>query len=84
MLLLLQYSYHATVLSNIFLFHEFIKYFYFSEFLRTKFLDHDNSPDRSKYHFKTTATDTNLVRNVIDSVQTIVINMILKDLGLMT
>jgi len=51
-------------------------------FLRQKFLDHDNSPDRSCYDFSTTATDTNLVRNVIDSVQTIVINMILKDVGL--
>ena len=56
--------------------------FYFSKFLRTKFLGHDNSYDRSKYDFTTTATDTNLVRNVIDSVQTIVINMILKDVGL--
>ena len=57
-------------------------FFNFSAFLRQKFLDHDNSLDRCCYDFSTTATDTNLVRNVIDSVQTIVINMILKDVGL--
>ena len=55
----------------------------FSDFLSQKFLDHDNSSDRSKYHFKTTATDTTLVSKVIDSVQTIVINTILKEVGLM-
>jgi len=52
------------------------------EFLRNKFLGHEENDLRSKYDFKTTATDTTLVRNVLDSVQTIVINQILEDLGL--
>ena len=69
--------------NQIFLCVNYIKYFFnFSAFLRQKFLDHDQSTDRTCYDFSTTATDTNLVRNVIDSVQTIVINMILKDVGL--
>ena len=57
-------------------------FFHFSEFLRNKFLGHEENDLRSKYDFKTTATDTTLVRNVLDSVQTIVINQILEDLGL--
>ena len=55
----------------------------FSDFLSKKFLNHDKSSERPKYCFETTATDTRLVSNIIASVQTIVINMILKEFGLM-
>ena len=57
--------------------------FHFSDFLRKKFLDHDRSdyhrsdylvPYRYRYDFRTTATDTNHVRNIIDYVHSIVIN----------
>ena len=56
---------------------------YFSDFLTKKFLNHDKSPKRPKFHFETTATDTHLVSKVVTSVQNIVIDMILKEEGLL-
>jgi len=52
-------------------------------FLKTKFLGHDLSRDRGKYTFETTATDTNLVKNVFGTVQNIILKQILEDTGLL-
>jgi len=50
-------------------------------FIIQQFLQHNKATDREVHHFDTTATDTNLVRNVFDSVKQIIMVNILGDIG---
>ena len=54
----------------------------FSKFLKQKFLAHNKNRQRSLYTFETTATNTELVKNILVSVQGIVIMQILDHAGL--
>ena len=54
-----------------------------SDLIKTKFLGHDLSRDRGKYVFETTATDTNLVKNIFGTVQNIILKQILEVAGLL-
>ena len=54
----------------------------FSKFLKQKFLAHNKNCKRSLYTFETTATNTELVKNILVSVQGIVIMQILDHAGL--
>jgi len=50
------------------------------KFVKDKFLAHNHNNDRLIRSFETTATDTDLVQNVLKSVQNIILQNILKDL----
>ena len=49
--------------------------FHFREFMKRKFLMKNKSPDRDIYSFETTATDTNLVRNIFGAVTEIILSV---------
>lgn len=51
----------------------------FRDFLKKKFLAHDGSKGRMTYSFDTTATDTNLVKNILRTVQNIVLEALIKE-----
>jgi len=53
------------------------------DFIKNKFIANDLSRHRGKYLFETTATDTNLVKNVFDTVQNIILKQILEVTGLL-
>eukprot|EP00092_Neocalanus_flemingeri_P025831 GFUD01027997.1.p1 GENE.GFUD01027997.1~~GFUD01027997.1.p1 ORF type:complete len:365 (-),score=75.22 GFUD01027997.1:789-1883(-) len=53
------------------------------DLIKMKFLGHDLSRDRGKYTFETTATDTNIVKNVFGTVQNIILKQILEVAGLL-
>jgi len=50
-------------------------------FIAQQFLQHNTATDREVHHFDTTATDTNLVRNVFDSVKQIIMAKTMADIG---
>merc|ERR1711874_788879 len=52
------------------------------KFIRNKFLSHNKNRSREIYTFETTATNTELVKNILVSVQGIVIMQILDHAGL--
>ena len=59
---------------------------FFRKFIRNKFLSHGNKEDndgrnREVYDFVTTATDTGLIRKILDSVNDIIINKIIDSTG---
>lgn len=47
--------------------------------MKKKFLAHDGSKGRMTYSFDTTATDTNLVKNILRTVQNIVLEALIKE-----
>lgn len=51
------------------------------EFIKNKYLEADNNPKRDVYTFFTTATDTDLVKNVFNSVTDIILNKIINNHG---
>lgn len=51
------------------------------KFIRNKFLSQGNNKDREIFDFVTTATDTHLVRAILDSVNDIIINKIIAQSG---
>ena len=56
-----------------------VTHLYFRDFLKKKFLAHDGSKGRMTYSFDTTATDTNLVKNILRTVQNIVLEALIKE-----
>ena len=58
-----------------------LKRIFFRKFIRNKFLSQGNNKDREIFDFVTTATDTNLVRAILDSVNDIIINKIIAQSG---
>ena len=51
----------------------------FSEFIKGKFLIQNKQPKRDIFAYPTTATDTSLVKTVVDQIYEIIIRKILED-----
>jgi len=52
------------------------------QFIEDRFTGHDKSKEKRIYTFETTATDTNLVKNIFVTVKDIIIKLNFKDSGL--
>jgi len=50
-------------------------------FIKRKFLRKNRFPDRDIYSFETTATDTNLVKNIFGAISEIILNKMLSNAG---
>eukprot|EP00092_Neocalanus_flemingeri_P037524 GFUD01040858.1.p1 GENE.GFUD01040858.1~~GFUD01040858.1.p1 ORF type:complete len:365 (-),score=98.47 GFUD01040858.1:158-1252(-) len=50
-------------------------------FIKRRFLSKNKFPDRDIYNFETTATDTNLVKNIFAAISEIILNKMLSDAG---
>eukprot|EP00092_Neocalanus_flemingeri_P090086 GFUD01114076.1.p1 GENE.GFUD01114076.1~~GFUD01114076.1.p1 ORF type:complete len:170 (-),score=34.57 GFUD01114076.1:87-596(-) len=50
-------------------------------FIKRKFLSKNKFPDRDIYNFETTATDTNLVKNIFAAISEIILNKMITDAG---
>ena len=59
---------------------EFYKTF-FSEYIKRQYLKKNKNPNRDIYDFATTATDTDLVKNVFGVIQDIILSRMLESQG---
>ena len=53
--------------------------FIFSEFIKAKFMQQNKQPNRDIFAYPTTATDTSLVKTVVDQIYEIIIRGILEE-----
>jgi hypothetical protein len=60
---------------------KFIKFNIFRKFIKKKFLSKNQFPERDIYSFETTATDTNLVKNIFGAISEIILNKMLSNAG---
>jgi len=51
------------------------------KFIKRRFLSKNKFPDRDIYNFETTATDTNLVKNIFGAISEIILNKMLSNAG---
>ena len=57
------------------------KLYFFRSFIKKKFLRKNKFPDRDIYSFETTATDTDLVKNIFGAISEIILNKMLSNAG---